>query len=365
MKNSTKYIEKAFGSEPEWTDDCKEDVDGAILRAINWYVGSDKRNYKKWVLMWMKEKRSKWTKEHYDCVRRCPQKDFKHFGHYCRILSRGFPNVDPIKKVVLTEINSLYDKGKTKKETPAEKVQVSPQQRLVEQVSEFAGELMSVYDKAVDSILTKGDFHKTVRIYQWLKQRAIGHKQAQMLGDIFAPYLVELNELIRGKDEQLNEGYSFMSKRQKTQLHQFMTSFIEDCYKYNSENKTVRRKRKINPVRVVSKVKYLKASKEYNIKSVDPVDIVDSKKVVVYNTKYNILSVYYAKTQETMTVKGTTIQNFCPDRSECRSIKKPEDNVRKIKNETSLEKIWNEQYSTVKKPTGRLNEHTIILKAFK
>lgn len=367
MKNAQSYIKRAFGSEPEWNNSKEEDIDGDILKAINWYVGGDKRNYKKWAIEWMKDKRSIWNKDQIDLVRRCPLGDFKQFGHYCRMLSRGFPQRESICKVVNSEIAILLDKGTKKKEGSAENPQPSPRDRMKEQVSEFAGELMSVCDNALQSITAKTEYHKTFKIEEWLKQREVGYKQAEMLGDLFSPSLAELDELLKGKDKQLQEGYSFLSRPQQKQLHKFMMSLVSGCFRYTSEQKPTRKKRKtrVKPEKVVSKVKYQEADKKNGIKSVNPIEIIDSKKVIVYNTKYNSLAVYYAKDHQTMTIKGTTIQNFCEEKSVCRSIKNPNKTVRKIINEKSLETVWSSQNSLIKNPTGRLNESTVILRVFK
>ena len=363
MRNKKAYIERAFGSEPVWSGET-ENLDVDVLRAINWYVGGDKKNYKKWTIDWMKNKDSPWTKDQLDLVRRCPLSDFKHFGHYCRMLSRGFPAVESISKVVNKELNSLLEKGKNKKESLKERV-VSPQERMREQVSELAGELMEICDKGLESVKDKGTYHKTFKFDDWLQQKDVGYRQAEMLGEVFAPALAELDELLKGKDKQLLEGYSFLKKPQQKQLHKFMMSLVTSCFKRSANNKPIRRKRKVSPRKIVSKVKYLQSSKEFGLKSVDPIDIIDSNKVVVYNTRYNILGVYYAKENETMTIKGTTIQNFCPTKSECRTVKNPTKIIKTIKSESSLDKIWNAQHSMIKSPNGRLNEHTVILKVFK
>ena len=363
MRNKKAYIERAFGSEPVWSGET-ENLDVDVLRAINWYVGGDKKNYKKWTIDWMKNKDSSWTKDQLDLVRRCPLSDFKHFGHYCRMLSRGFPAVESISKVVNKELNSLIEKGKNKKDSRRDRV-VSPQERMREQVSELAGELMEICDKGLESVKDKGTYHKTFKFDDWLQQRDVGYRQAEMLGEVFAPALAELDELLKGKDKQLLEGYSFLKKPQQKQLHKFMMSLVTSCFKRCANNKPVRRKRKVSPRKIVSKVKYLQSSKEFGLKSVDPIDIIDSNKVVVYNTRYNILGVYYAKEHETMTIKGTTIQNFCPEKSECRTVKNPTKIIKTIKSESSLDKIWNAQHSMIKSPNGRLNEHTVILKVFK
>ncbi len=367
MKMKRDYIKKAYGSEPEWDKDIPlEEVDaGDVLSSINWYVTtSDKRNYKKWTLEWMKDKRSSWTDEDIDFAKRSSLKEFRSYGHYCRMLSRGFPHINQLTDVVETYITKLIGLGKSKKASRSEKVVISPKERMENQVTELAGELMQLCDDANQSIMKKTDDHKKIKIYQWLKGKQVGYRQAEMLALVFSPALAELDELMKGEDNQLMEGYSYLGKRQQKTLHKFMSDLVSDCLRYNADNKTTRKKRKIDPTKVVSKVQYEKSSKEFGIKSVDPVDILDSSKVVVYSTKYNTLSVYYACVGQTLSIKGTTIQNFDEDKSESRTIKKPKDIIKTIKNQSTLDKVWNSQHSMIKSPNGRLNANTVILKVF-
>jgi hypothetical protein len=365
MKNRN-YMEKAYGVEPEFTGTADEFDTDLILRAINWYISrSERRKYKKWTLDWMKDKRSHWTKEDHDLAKKCALREFRSSGHYCRMLSRGFPEVEQIEKVVTSFVNKLINIGRQKKESTKDKVVISPQERMQNQVTELAGEMMGLCDEANESIMNKTDDWKKINAYNWLKQREVGYRQAEMLALVFAPALAELDELVEGKDKQLLEGYDYLGgKRQHKQLHKFMNNLVSDCMKYNADNKTVRKKRKVDPKKIVSKVQYEKESKEFGIKSVNPVDILDSSKVVIYNTKYNTLSVYYACVGQYLSVKGTTIQNFDPVKSVSRTIKKPKDVIKTIKNQTTLDKVWNSQHSMIKDPNGRLNANTVILKVF-
>ena len=45
-------------------------------------------------------------------------------------------------------------------------------------------------------------------------------------------------------------------------------------------------------------------------------------------------------------------------------IKKPKDLIKTIKNQSTLDKVWNSQHSMIKTPNGRLNANTVILKVF-
>lgn len=362
-KTNKQVLDRAYGSEPEWSGN-----EETIIDAINWYVTtSDKRNYKKWTLDWVKDDRSSWSKEDYDYIRRNANKSFRRIGHYCRMLSRDYPQVDQLTKIVNEELLSMIETGKSKKVIAEEKGVVSPHDRILNQVHELACDMNLFVDEVNESIRKETDLHKKADVFKWLKGKSVGHRQARLLADVFQPNLKELDTLIKGKDKDLKEGYSYLSRPQQKKYHAFVKSIIDECIRYSEETKPmiVRKKRRRDPSKVVSKVKYLEASSEFGIRSEPPQDIIDSKKVVVFNTKYRVLSVYCSKDNDTMSVKGTTILNYDEEKSESRTIKKPKALIKTIKNEKSLDKVWSSQTSVVKKPNGRLNEFTVIVKVFK
>lgn len=338
------------------------------MDSINWYVTtSDKRNYKKWTLEWMKDERSPWSKEDYDFARRNANKSFRQIGHYCRMLSRGYPQVDHLIKVANEQIEGMIKVGKAKKKIAEEKGVVSPIDRIINQVNELACEMNILVDTVNESIRKNTEEHKKISVFKWLKDKRVGHRQSRLLADVFVPNLKELTLLLSGKDKDLKEGYSYLTKPQQKKYHAFVKSIIDDCIRYSEENKPiiVRKKRKRDPSKIVSKVKYLETSSEFGLRSEPPQDIIDSKKVVVFNTKYKVLSVYCCKDSDVLSIKGTTILNFDEEQSECRTIKKPKTLIKTIKNEKNLKKVWDSQHSVIKKPNGRLNEFCVIVKVIK
>lgn len=362
-KLNKQILDRAYGSEPEWSGNEDDIIDG-----INWYVTtSDRRNYKKWTLDWVKDERSHWSKEDYDYVRRNPNKSFRQIGHYCRMLSRGYPQLDQLTKVANEQIATMISSGKVKKEINAEKGVVTPIDRINNQVNELACDMNILLDAVNESIRANTEVHKKADVFKWLKDKRVGHRQARLLADVFVPNLKELDDLLSGKDKDLKEGYSYLSKPQQKKYHAFVKSIVDDCIRYSDQNKPfiVRKKRRRDPSKVVSKVKYLEASPEFGLRSEPPQDIIDSKKVVVFNTKYKVLSVYWSKGDDLLSVKGTTILNYDEEKSECRTIKKPKALIKTIKNEKNLDKVWSSQNSVVKKPNGRLNEFSVIVKVFK
>ena len=67
-----------------------------------------------------------------------------------------------------------------------------------------------------------------------------------------------------------------------------------------------------------------------------------------------------------LTVKGTTIQDFNEDSSVQKTLRKPKEQISNWtgKAKTKFAKAFDELTTTSIKMNGRINEHTIILKAF-
>ena len=66
-----------------------------------------------------------------------------------------------------------------------------------------------------------------------------------------------------------------------------------------------------------------------------------------------------------LTVKGTTIQDFCEKTSVQKTLRKPKEQIKGfVVAKTACNKNFADIKTTDTKMNGRLNEHTIILKTF-
>ena len=116
---------------------------------------------------------------------------------------------------------------------------------------------------------------------------------------------------------------------------------------------------------MVAKMKYEKSNDEFKLTSIKPQDIIGASKLIVFNTKYRQLSIYYAKDLSGLNVKGSTLQNFSEDKSETRRLRKPHAMLQEsVKGIRAFNKAWGTLKTKATKPTGRINDKTIILKVF-
>lgn len=122
------------------------------------------------------------------------------------------------------------------------------------------------------------------------------------------------------------------------------------------------RVRKVNPLKMTAKVKYLRNDSELKIDSKSPVDLVGKTKVYIYDTKYKKLTKLTCAEASGFVIKGTTIQNFDPDKSSVAFLRKPKNELNTGMGIRELDRVMNSTKSKRQvEPKGRLNEYTLIL----
>lgn len=184
------------------------------------------------------------------------------------------------------------------------------------------------------------------------------------LRELLSEYHIMLDEVtgaIEERDEQLVEGWQFLSKTKLNHLR----DFVKNVNNFLEENsKIVRKKRKQDPAKLIKNLKYSEENKNLKIKSIDPINIIGCKTCVLYHPKTN--KVVFLESKEGMTVSGTTIKNF-DDTSFMKTLRNKKDTLSQLINGTSLScknsimKIKSKQTPAV----GRTNDQTVILRAGK
>ena len=149
--------------------------------------------------------------------------------------------------------------------------------------------------------IRKPNFESAIKSYKPTK------REIKLLRDHFIEVRGEITGAINKTDEDLVEGYSFLSTTKLKKLDGYLESLIEVL---EEKSKITRRKRKVDPNKLVKSVQYMSESKEFNLESIDPVNIVGASGLLCFNTKTKKLTLFEASTKEGLSVKGTTIQNF-------------------------------------------------------
>jgi hypothetical protein len=187
---------------------------------------------------------------------------------------------------------------------------------------------------------------------------------------VFEKKLSEIEEVIKGGEEQLTEAYSFLTKKQQKEYANLLKRIIDDCAKIAHTAKLTRapRKKKVKSVdKIVGKMQYKKEDAEYKTASIDPINIIGASQLWVFNTKTRKLGCYHAIDSGGLSVKGTTLINFNETTSIQKTVRKPES----ILSETmkagkiALKKILPNINAVEQVLTGRINSDIILLRVIK
>lgn len=364
-------IKALVGNEPDCSklDPKAENYISSFMHYTNWY------SYEK--------TRKDSYRYHADFVKKNRSSDYKLFVDYVpesaihltmgwmlRMKIRNAKFSDDHEHRLELYLNNLIETARVKeKKTPiaapvAETRQViSIQDAMKEKISEYIGELEVELDE-----FYKND--KELNLYNHMKAR---HLPAAYIPEIEIWAKIRLDqftEVVEGKDAQLNEGYSNFDKKKLKSIVKMFSSFIEDCEKYSQykkANKKPRAVREKSPSQQVKSVKYKIKDEELNLTSVSPTEMVGASQVWLFNTKTRKLSHYTTDSTKGMQVKGTSLQNWDPEKSKQKTLRNPNEQIKdlinagKIKMRTFLKEIKAKEQNV----NGRINIDTIILKAIK
>ena len=103
---------------------------------------------------------------------------------------------------------------------------------------------------------------------------------------------------------------------------------------------------------------------EYHLTSLNPESIVGAMQLWTFNTKTKELKKFVAEDRKGLAVKGTTIQRFNNYSAMKKIGNKTKHFLDRIESggKIVLSKVLDEINTKSSKPTGRINEHTILLR---
>lgn len=266
------------------------------------------------------------------------------------------------KYVELSDFAKQKEEKEAKNATPVVVAKPNPQDAIKAKAETIGAEL----DGMIDAVIS-GKIDTNVK--DFLTANGVSAPVAKCLHGFYKPMLKELDVATSDKDYEMSEAYSHLGKREMNRLHNFVRGLVQACDTVAVLAKTTRkpRKRKEKPASVlVAKVKYLKEYTDLKLKSVHPEKMVGAEEVWVFNVKYRKLFQYVAQVGMTLSVKGTTLQNFDPEKSGAKTIRKPELFFKGVDAMTKrpLVKAFKEIKGVLAKATGRINEECVIVKVF-
>ena len=241
------------------------------------------------------------------------------------------------------------------------------QDRLREKVSECAGELDGMFDEFVTAGAKMSADYKPIMVIRGL------NVAPQMISDIATIWKAKLSEFetaIEGRDAQLVEGYSHLSKIQMRNLVKFCEAVINDCGAYVQIKKVERKPRKVKavpPEKRAAKFKVMIDFAELKLKGLPAASLVDKAEAWLYDTKKRKLIHLVADSHtQAFTVKSNSIIGFSTIETMQNTVRKPADVVRAVQaaGKPAARKIYKDLTTTETPFNGRGTENLMVLKAW-
>jgi hypothetical protein len=294
---------------------------------------------------------------------RVAESHFVQLGSLVRLVQRGVVLSEKHDEYILRKYDVIKSVASSVSQEKPKKAEV-PQVRktMEEKITDQVSVVLTKVDLNMDKLTNNGKIGvndaKTILVGLY---PAAGKEIAKF----YKGQVQELKDAILNLDPYIRESYSHLSKRTIRAMYDFLTEVVSCCKQASVAATT--RKRKEKPASVIaSKVSYLKEFSELQMKSVTPDKIVGSDMVFLYNVKLRKIFRYVATDGTTLTIKGTTIQNFNPEKSGSKTVRKPEQFFQGINDMTKrpLLKKFDEIRGVLGKGLGRISGDFIIMKAF-
>jgi hypothetical protein len=362
---------KYTGSEPAWklvlTDG---DRTSAILKAFAWYnYHYGKKDAKDMIAHWL---------EHNDrprdakLIRGIPDSQIRSTTAWvCRMNLIGLALSEHELSVIDGQISDMMRikqevvKVVTEEETTQARLTI--QDHLRERMSECAGELEGMFD---DFLQQGAKLTAEFKPMSHIRGRNVAPQMIGTISIIWKDRLAEFEETVEGRDADLVEAYSHLSKIQLRNCIKFCELVINDCASYVQIKKVERKpraKKAISPEKLSSKFKYLKDFAELKLVSEAPASLVNASEAWLYDTKKRKLIHVVADTHVgSFTIKGTSIVAFDAVNSSQKTLRKPAEQIKSITSvgKPAARKAYKDIKSTEIKFNGRGNENLIILKSW-
>jgi len=362
---------KYTGAEPAWklvlTDG---DRTSAMLKAFTWYnYHYGKKDAKDMIAHWLEHNdRPKDAK----LIRGIPDSQIRSTTAWvCRMNLIGLALSEHELSVIDGQISDMMRikqevvKVVTEEETTQARLTI--QDHLRERMSECAGELEGMFD---DFLQQGAKLTAEFKPMSHIRGRNVAPQMIGTISAIWKDRLAEFEETVEGRDADLVEAYSHLSKIQLRNCVKFCELVINDCASYVQIKKVERKpraKRVISPEKLSSKFKYLKDFAELKLISEAPASLVNASEAWLYDTKKRKLIHVVADTHVgSFTIKGTSIVAFDAVNSSQKTLRKPAEQIKSITSvgKPAARKAYKDIKSTEIRFNGRGNENLIILKAW-
>jgi hypothetical protein len=241
------------------------------------------------------------------------------------------------------------------------------QDRLREKVSECAGELDGLFDEFVMAGAKMSADYKPIVLIRGMN---VAPQMVSTLADIWKRKQTEFEEVIKGKDAQLVEGYGYLSKIQMRNVLKFCETVVNDCGAYVQIKKVERKPRAVktvSPEKRAVKFKVVLEFADLKLKGLPAASLVEKTEAWLYDTKKRKLIHIVADSHAgSFTVKSNSIIGFSVSESMQKTVRKPAEVIKAMQaaGKPAARKIFKDLSTTETGFNGRGTDNLMVLKTW-
>jgi hypothetical protein len=291
-------------------------------------------------------------------------------GWLCRMSMVGLELHDTEQLKLQNQLREILDSKQNEVAEVAEELAVAKpniQDRLREKASECNGELDGMFDEfMLSGAKLTADF-KPVTIMRGLN---VAPQMISQILDNWKRKLAEFEAVAEGKDAQLVEAYSHLSKIQLRNVIKFCEAVINDCGAYVQIKKVERKPRTVRavpPEKRAAKFKMLAEFAELKLKSQPAASLVDKSEAWLYDSKKRKLIHLVADSHtQAFTVKNNSVIGFSTVETVQKTLRKPAEQLKGIlgAGKPAARKAFKDINTTETAWNARGTENLIILKSW-
>lgn len=330
-----------------------------LLTAFTWYTTEKtSKDSLQYLTSWAKKANKKWSEN----ILSTPQHIPPTFGWVARLLTNG-------AKLSQSEMKTFHTFLDTLRPAVVKKVEKSaaPRANIQESIKEKGSNILGEFEWMLDQ-LKMGIPVAAPNVY--LNSKEIGRPYLSIIDGWAKAKMGHFLTVYQSKEADIKEGYSNYKKADLQRIMVFLKTLCDAISTYGQEKKANRKpraKKVVAPGVQVKTLKYKIEDTEFKLKSINPADIIGAQQLWVFNTKYRKLGVYKTDSALGLQCKGSTIQNYLPEQSMQKTLRKPADVIPnvleagKIKLRTVLDNIKGKASVM----NGRINDEVILLRVVK
>jgi hypothetical protein len=291
-------------------------------------------------------------------------------GWLCRMSMVGLELHDAEQLKLQNQLREILDSKQAEVTEVTEEPAVAKpniQDRLREKASECNGELDGMFDEFMLSGAKMTADFKPVAIMRGLN---VAPQMISQILDNWKRKLTEFEAVVDGKDAQLVEAYSHLSKIQLRNVIKFCEAVVNDCGAYVQIKKVERKPRKVKavpPEKRAAKFKMQAEFAELKLKSQPAASLVDKSEAWLYHSKKRKLIHLVADSHtQAFTVKNNSVIGFSTVETVQKTLRKPAEQLKGIvgAGKPAARKAFKDIKATETAWNARGTENLIILKSW-